>query len=199
MPAAPPVITATLSASRIAPTSLTGCRARHASCWHERVAMGIRPTILAAGIVLAASLATSVLAALEPAADLEREIARRVNLIRREGRVPPLKIDPALSKVAREYSCALARRGALSHADPAGVSVADRVRKAGKTFGVVGENLASSTNVPDPAVTAVQSWMESPGHRKNILQPEFAETGVGVCRASATYYFTQVFAGPGRR
>jgi uncharacterized protein YkwD len=161
--------------------------------------MAIRPTALVTSLVLAALLATSVFAALAPVAEIEREIAKRVNLIRRENRLPPLKVDPALAKVAREYSCALARRGALSHTDPAGVSVADRVRKAGKTFGVVAENLASSANVPDPAATAVQSWMESPGHRKNILQPEFAETGVGVCRESATYYFTQVFAGHVRR
>ncbi len=38
--------------------------------------------------------------------------------------------------------------------------------------------------------------MQSPGHRKNILHPDFTQTGVGVCRDGSTYYFTQVFLRP---
>jgi len=39
----------------------------------------------------------------------------------------------------------------------------------------------------------VQGWMDSPGHRENILRPEYRETGIGVWRTGNTYYFTQLF------
>lgn len=49
------------------------------------------------------------------------------------------------------------------------------------------------TNLPQPVGDAVQGWMESQGHRENILRPEFRETGIGVWRTGNTYYFTQLF------
>jgi uncharacterized protein YkwD len=135
--------------------------------------------------------------AAEPAVEaLEQAVADRVNGIRRDQGRAPLRVDGALAAVAREYSCGLARRGTLSHAGPEGGTVADRVRAAGKRFAAVGENLASNTNVRDPVATAVEGWMRSPGHRDNILEPSFTETGVGVCRAGDSVYVTQVFLRP---
>ena len=68
-----------------------------------------------------------------------------------------------------------------------------RVQKAGlKNYGWAGENIAMST-----AATAeqfVRMWMESPGHRANILRAEFKFTGVGVFGSGSTFYATQVFS-----
>lgn len=127
---------------------------------------------------------------------MEQAVVGRVNTIRREHGLGTLAVDPTLARVARDYSCQLARRHVLSHAGPQGRSVADRVRDAGKTFSVVGENLASNENAPDPIDTAVTGWMQSAGHRANILRAEFTQTGVGVCRGESTFYFTQVFIRP---
>jgi uncharacterized protein YkwD len=128
---------------------------------------------------------------------MESEVVRRVNQVRGEHGAPPLRGDPALTRVAREYSCALARRDTLSHTGASGQTVADRIRAAGKTYREVGENLASTLNARDPVRTAVEGWMQSPGHRQNILRETFTETGVGICRdAGGTLYFTQLFLRP---
>ncbi len=44
----------------------------------------------------------------------------------------------------------------------------------------------------------MEGWMKSPGHRVNVLRPDFTDTGVGVCRDGTTYYFTEVFLRAGR-
>ena len=128
--------------------------------------------------------------------EIETAVARRVNTIRAEEMRPPLRIDPALVRVARDYSCALLERGTLSHQDLSGKTVSDRVLAAGKPYQTVGENLASSSGAGDPVAAAIGAWMRSTGHRENILQPEFVETGVGACRQGETYYFTQIFLRP---
>jgi uncharacterized protein YkwD len=132
------------------------------------------------------------------ASDAETAVVRHVYAIRAEHMRPPLRVDPDLSRIAREYSCVLLARGALSHTGTDGTTVSDRIRAAGKTFVAVGENLASSTDTRQPVVAAIDAWMKSAGHRENILRPDFTDTGVGVCHDGTTYYFTQVFLRPGR-
>jgi uncharacterized protein YkwD len=139
-------------------------------------------------------------AAVEPwTSDLEIGVAGRVNGVRGEHMRPPLRTDADLARVAREYSCALLRLGALSHQDPDGKTVGDRVLGAGKSYQAIGENLASSTGPGDPVSAAIDAWIRSAGHRENILRPDFVETGVGVCRSGDTYYFTQIFVRPAPR
>lgn len=150
-------------------------------------------------VTVAISAASSYAA--EPASPvdlMERHVVQRINAVRGEHMRPPLRTDADLARLAREYSCALLRRGALSHTDPDGKTVGDRVLSVGKKFLAVGENLARSTGPGDPLGAAIDAWMQSPGHRENILRPDFTDTGVGVCRDGTTYYFTQVFLRPGR-
>jgi hypothetical protein len=59
-----------------------------------------------------------------------------------------------------------------------------------------GENLFKSVHAPDPVRMAVQGWMQSPGHRRNILLKEFTETGVGIWHKGADHYSTQLFRRP---
>ncbi len=72
----------------------------------------------------------------------------------------------------------------------------DRMRAAGYLFKLAGENIARGEgNVTQRDV--VREWMESKGHRENILGAEFTETGVGLARAEdGQIYYTQVFARP---
>jgi uncharacterized protein YkwD len=150
------------------------------------------------GIVaaLSAVCATTAFGSERAVEDLESRVARRVNAIRGEHMRPPLRTDPELTRIAREYSCALLERGALSHQDPGGKTVGDRVLAAGKQYQAVGENLASSSGAGDPVDAAISAWMRSTGHRENILRPDFVETGVGGCGQGETYYFTQIFLRP---
>ena len=129
-------------------------------------------------------------------AAMEREVVERINAIRQERDLQLLATDQVLSQVARDYSCLMARRDFFRHTGPDGDTVADRVRQAGKEYHLVGENLARNTNAPDPVAAAVEGWMASAGHRENILRAGFTETGVGVCREGARYYFTQIFMQP---
>jgi uncharacterized protein YkwD len=83
----------------------------------------------------------------------------------------------------------------VEHTGSDGRSPAQRVQDAGYQFRIVAENVAAGRLSPE---SAVQSWMESPEHRTNILNCELHETGVGVREApdDPTYgiYWTQLFA-----
>jgi uncharacterized protein YkwD len=155
-------------------------------------------------VVLAAlAAATVALAASEPAAPagapgrIEQAIARRVDEIRVAHRLRPLARDAALARVARRHACWMAGRGRLSHEGPAGETLAERVRAAGRSYQTVAENLASSVNAADPVTAAIDGWMGSRGHRDNILREDVTRTGVGVCRRGPAYYVAQVFLRPG--
>ena len=154
---------------------------------------------LATGLTVSAWLAHPAAPGAGPSAsDAEIAVVRHVNAVRAEHMRPPLRVDPELARIAREYSCALLGRGALSHTGTDGTTVSDRIRAAGKTFLAVGENLASSTDTREPVAAAIKGWMNSAGHRENILRPDFTDTGAGVCHDGTTYYFTQLFLRPGR-
>lgn len=132
-----------------------------------------------------------------PATDkMEASIHTQINQIRKTQGLEPLKANEKLARVAREYSRQMAAKNFFSHYGPAGDSVADRVRTVGVVYRLVGENLAKTVNAPKPDQVAVRGWMNSPGHRANVLRREFSESGIGVWRTGNTYYLTQVFLRP---
>ncbi|WP_287130370.1 CAP domain-containing protein [Candidatus Cyanaurora vandensis] len=127
---------------------------------------------------------------------METTAHQRINAIRVEQGLKPLKLNAELTQVARAYSQKMAQRNFFAHTSPDGDTVADRVRGVGVAYRVVGENLFKGTNIPNPPQTAVEGWMQSPGHRRNILLTSYTEAGMGVWRTGNTYYFTQVFLRP---
>ena len=118
-----------------------------------------------------------------------------VNVIRRQHNLPLLKPDPALTEIARRYSCDMAKRGFFSHTTPDGGSMRDRLVEGHVRYREAGENLAMMEG-PDPAKRAVDGWMKSPGHRENMMSRRLTTTGVGACRAGRAMYFTQLFVRP---
>jgi uncharacterized protein YkwD len=126
-------------------------------------------------------------------AKMEAAIRQRINQIRQKQGLNSLENNEKLAQVARNYSQQMARDKFFSHTGSDGSTLTSRVRAGGITYWAVGENLFKSTNVPEPVPLAVQGWMDSPGHRENILRPMFTETGVGVWREGNTYYITQLF------
>ncbi len=129
-------------------------------------------------------------------AEMEALVYERINQIRQEEGLNPLQPNGPLAEVARQYSQRMAEEDFFGHISPAGDSPAQRVSAASISYWIVGENLFTSTNAPEPAPLAVQGWMDSPGHRENVLRSSFTETGVGVWQRDSTYYFTQLFMRP---
>ena len=125
-----------------------------------------------------------------PMAELEIHLAA-VNAERSQAGRPPLALSPDLSSIAQGHACDMARRGYFSHTSPDGQSMMDRARRAGASgLCAMGENIAQGqSDVP----TVVASWMRSPGHRRNILDPEFRLVGFG---RGPDAHWVQVFAAP---
>jgi uncharacterized protein YkwD len=114
-------------------------------------------------------------------ADAEQEMLRLVNAERQRAGLPALRLDPTLTAVARAQSEEMFRLGYFSHVSPVHGDPSDRLAAAGAKYLVAGENLAYAPNVE----IAHHGLMNSPGHRANILRPEFGRVGIGVIRSQA--------------
>lgn len=126
-------------------------------------------------------------------AQMETAVQQQINVIRQQQGLSTLRTNEPLAAVARNYSRQMATQNFFAHVSPQGETLSDRVQAAKIFYFTVGENLFTSTNIPQPTNAAIAGWMNSPGHRENILRPEYRETGVGVWRTGNTYYFTQLF------
>jgi len=153
------------------------------------------------------------------AASLEKKIHVLINQDRKKHGLAPLVRDDVLSRIARSHSCDMARRRYFSHESPEGGDFSDRYRQAryacsvqvGPTLYLGAENIALNnlyasvrrvngtvyyewSTVEEIARTTVQGWMDSTGHRKNILTPYWGKEGIGVCIApDDRIYITQNF------
>lgn len=114
-----------------------------------------------------------------PRAELEARMLELVNSERTQAGLQPLVMDEALTRVARRHSADMLARGYFSHHSPEGKSAFDRMRGAGIAFLVAGENLAFAPTVK----IAHGGLMDSPGHRANILRPQFGKVGIGIMDA----------------
>jgi uncharacterized protein YkwD len=105
-----------------------------------------------------------------------------------------------LTKVARAHSQNMVNRGFFDHHDPVAGGLDARLSQLGFPKGTwwnCGENILWETRRTEAVKDAVESWMNSPGHRKNILNPNFTHTSVGAAMtADNRLYFTQVFMNP---
>lgn len=139
----------------------------------------------------------------QPSQDLEHEILSsgsvesaviaRTNAERKAAGLRPLAESQQLNEAARRHAANMARRGELSH-DLGGQTAADRVKAAGFAYRAVGENIA--WNQPNPKA-AVDDWMKSNGHRRNLLGEQFTHIGVGMAtNGKGEPYWVQVFATP---
>jgi uncharacterized protein YkwD len=100
----------------------------------------------------------------------------------------PLRRNKNLARAARTHALDMVRRNYFSHTAPGGISFVDRIMKQdyvdpGEGWSL-GENLAWGSYQLATPRSIVRSWMQSPGHRANILNPQFREVGVGVVSGS---------------
>lgn len=119
-----------------------------------------------------------------------------VNRQRKERGLEPLLFSERLLDVARNYSRRMAEEGFFSHTDPQGKTASDRVHEAKLTWKAMGENLLNIKGFINPVPPAVEQWMKSEAHSRNILDPDYQYSAVGVWTApDGMVYFTQLFLG----
>jgi len=169
-------------------------------------------------LLLASSCAVAARPAIDPA-DLARRIHARINAERTKMKLPALAWDGALARIGTAHSRDMAKRGYVGHQSPEGNGFPFRYRRAGYSCGIregrtihkgaeniaLGSLYASVTTVNGVkhydwnsaealARRAVEGWMNSPGHRKNILTPYWRREGIGVAiGADDKVYVTQNF------
>ncbi|MET9970890.1 CAP domain-containing protein [Streptomyces sp. NPDC006356] len=128
--------------------------------------------------------------------DLPRTTAEVVDLTNRErarAGLQALSFDPALTTAAQAYSADMAARAFYSHTSPEGTQPWDRAAAAGSRMRAIGENIACGQRSPGEVV---EGWMNSPGHRANILKRDFTHIGIGFAGGGpAGTYWTQLFGG----
>ncbi len=122
--------------------------------------------------------------------EYELEVVRLVNVYRSNAGLKPLLADAELSYIARLKSQDMCDKKYFSHTSPTYGSPFQMMKDFGVSYRSAGENIAMGQRTPSEVVTA---WMNSPGHRANILNSSFTRIGVGY--VSAGNYWTQMFIG----
>jgi uncharacterized protein YkwD len=125
----------------------------------------------------------------------EQMILKLTNEARAKEKMAPLKPNSLLCEAARAHSANMARQHKMEH-ELDGKTPAQRVDATGYTWSRVGENIAYGLNTP--IETIFQGWMDSKGHRENILNDRYTEIGIGLSGSRGEVYYTQVFGKPRR-
>jgi uncharacterized protein YkwD len=129
------------------------------------------------------------------AQSVEQRIFQAINQVRQENKLAPLKWNTKIADVARAHSIRMATKRFFSHEDPKYGGPDNRLSTAGIAWRRCGENIFEEYGERDPVQSAVRGWMQSSGHRKNILTREFTHTGIGVSIGrDGGYAITQMFA-----
>ena len=167
-----------------------------------------RRTFLLAAALLSAPAAAQDEKAARPAGDtadvskVAALIVEQTNEFRKAEKREPLKTNAELTKAAEYFAQFMAETGKYGH-EADGLTPAQRAKKYGYDYCLVLENIAyqySSAGFTTQALADafMKGWKESPGHRKNMLDPDVTETGVAVARSEKTgyYYAVQMFGRP---
>lgn len=124
----------------------------------------------------------------------EDEVTRLINLERTKRGLPALTTNWQLARVARYKSQDMIDKKYFSHSSPTYGSPFTMMQNFGLKFSAAAENIAYGQKTPQEVVNA---WMNSPGHRANILSASYTQTGVGAAKkANGTIYWTQMFMKP---
>lgn len=127
-------------------------------------------------------------------AQLAADVLVLVNQERAAVGAAPLVWNGPLAAVAQAHSADMAARGFFAHNNPDGLTPFDRMAAAGITYTTAGENIAAGYA---DANAVMNGWMNSPGHKANILNTSYTEIGIGVKQGgSFGTYWTQNFIHP---
>ena len=142
------------------------------------------PNLIYPGQVLAIPQVSSTVT------NFESEVVRLVNEIRVQNGLKPLTANWELSRVARYKSQDMRDQGYFSHTSPTYGTPCQMIKSFGLSFRTVGENIAKGYATPQ---AVVNGWMNSSGHRANILNASYTQIGVGY--VGQGHYWTQMFIG----
>ena len=121
------------------------------------------------------------------------QVVNLVNQQRQKAGLSGLKSDSELMRLAQLKAEDMAAKGYFSHTSPTYGSAFDMLKKAGYSYRTAGENIAMGQKT---AETVMNGWMNSSGHRANILGSGYTKIGVGYAvNAKGTPYWVQIFAG----
>ncbi|WP_433175503.1 sigma-70 family RNA polymerase sigma factor [Actinoallomurus sp. CA-150999] len=124
---------------------------------------------------------------------VEQQVVSLVNTQRAKNGCGPLRVDGRLHTAAQRHSDDMAARHFFDHTDPDGKSPGDRITATGYRWSGWAENIAAGQQTP---TAVMNSWMNSPGHRANILNCGYKDIGVGVADGRGGPWWTQDFATP---
>lgn len=122
--------------------------------------------------------------------NVETSVLTIVNQERQKAGLKPLQMDWELQRVARTKACDMATTGYFSHQSPDYGSPFEMMKQYGISYRTAGENIAKGQRTPSEVM---QSWMNSSGHRANILKGDFTHIGVGYCHQGN--HWVQMFIG----
>ncbi|HYA48860.1 MAG TPA: CAP domain-containing protein, partial [Burkholderiales bacterium] len=142
--------------------------------------------LLAAGLISLACVVSAAAASGRQASlipdpfRVEKDLLAILNRERAAHGLPTVRLASSLVGLARKHSAEMARTNVLGHDSAGGKSYTDRLVDAGILFAANGENVAQSWS---PSADSIhQSFMNSPGHRSNVLNRDFDEVGIGIVR-----------------
>jgi len=115
----------------------------------------------------------------------EAQVLTLLNQERTSRGIPALTSSVKLRNAALGHTQDMACNDFMSHIGSSGSDPGDRITAAGYDFSTWGENVAAGYTTPSSVVGA---WMDSTGHRTNILNPNFTEIGIGYVYNSASFY-----------
>jgi uncharacterized YkwD family protein/spore coat assembly protein SafA len=118
----------------------------------------------------------------------ENQVLSLVNQERSKAGLKPLSMDWEVQRVARIKACDMQQKGYFSHTSPTYGSPFTMLKQHGINYKSAGENIAMGQKTPQEVMV---SWMNSQGHRANILKPEYTHLGVGYCQQGN--YWVQMF------
>ena len=143
--------------------------------------------------LLAASVPFS-LPATRALSDFEHRIFDQINELRESWNAPKLAWSGYLAALAREQCARKAELHFPGHEDPERGGIDQRLAMAGINWARCGENMFSERGYDDPVNYAIVFWWYSKGHRENMLNPLYAQSGIGIFHADdGTFFVTQIF------
>ncbi|MBT2489499.1 sigma-70 family RNA polymerase sigma factor [Streptomyces sp. ISL-96] len=119
-----------------------------------------------------------------------QQVTDLVNTERADNGCGPVSQNSRLNTAAQRHSADMAARDFFDHTNPDGAGPGERITAAGYAWSTYGENIAMGQRTP---AQVMESWMNSSGHRANILNCSFKEIGIGIHDASGGPWWTQVF------
>lgn len=151
------------------------------------------------GVALSVPSGAEAASCLKPQnlSEVAKDMQTLMNAERRRAGLRAVSLSRDLIKAAQRHACDMVERGYFDHRDPNGNRPSDRVRRTGYKSCLTAENIAMGQQ----SVSEVGAgWMDSSGHRKNILDPQITDIGIGVVQPSnatrPNMYWVLVMAKP---